>query len=262
MSHLSVSIFLLLSAIAGFLLGALLLSLRATQERQRSQAQLKEKDALIATLSTRIPPDEVEVQQTQLRTEIAVLRQKMTRQIAAHDGELAATVKHHEVEHNRIVTEIRREHMVQMVQLREALMADYNNLMTNIELLMGFAKTVERWHDEMQAIVDNTRTIKKQNDEFSRIVSSVVMLALNAAIEAARAGEEGRGFAVVADGVRDLANTAMKLAEDYKKNLYKNDLITTTTFQDIQASGNMIRNALFALRATSDKIQSTLTHAG
>jgi methyl-accepting chemotaxis protein len=84
------------------------------------------------------------------------------------------------------------------------------------------------------------------------------MLALNAAIEAARAGEAGRGFAVVADGVRDLANTSMQLSNEYKKNLSKNDLITTTTFQDIQASGNMIRNVLFGLKATTDKIQSQL----
>ncbi|HEY7986789.1 MAG TPA: methyl-accepting chemotaxis protein [Methylophilaceae bacterium] len=123
---------------------------------------------------------------------------------------------------------------------------------------MGFAKTVERWHDEMQAILDNTRNIKRQNEEFSRIVSNVVMLALNAAIEAARAGEAGRGFAVVADGVRDLANTSMQLSNEYKKNLSKNDLITTTTFQDIQASGNMIRNVLFGLKATTDKIQTQL----
>ncbi len=121
----------------------------------------------------------------------------------------------------RLLSTAHDQHAIQIKQLRELLSADYKPLMENIELLMGFAKTVERWHDEMQSILDNTQNIKRQNDEFSRIVSNVVMLALNAAIEAARAGEAGRGFAVVADGVRELANTAMKLSNDYKKNLSK-----------------------------------------
>ena len=88
------------------------------------------------------------------------------------------------------------------------------------------------------------------------------MLALNAAIEAARAGEAGRGFAVVADGVRVLADISTRLAQEYKRNLDKNDLVTTTTFQDMQASGNMIRTAVFGLRSTTDNIRSTIAGAG
>ncbi len=87
------------------------------------------------------------------------------------------------------------------------------------------------------------------------------MLALNAAIEAARAGEHGRGFAVVADGVRALALNSAEVARQYQQNLDKNDLITTTTFQDMQASGNLIRTAVFGLRTTADKIQATMAQA-
>ncbi|MDR3411709.1 MAG: methyl-accepting chemotaxis protein [Formivibrio sp.] len=144
--------------------------------------------------------------------------------------------------------------------LRDTLNAEHRVLQNEINSLLGIVKTVERWHDEMQAILGNNRELKDQNDEFARIVKNVVMLALNAAIEAARAGEHGRGFAVVADGVRDLALTSSKLAHDYRNNLDKNDLITTTTFQDMQASGNMVRTAVFGLRARTEKIQSTITN--
>jgi hypothetical protein len=44
------------------------------------------------------------------------------------------------------------------------------------------------------------------------------------------------------------------LARDYKNTLDKNDLVTTTTFQDMQASGNMVRTAVFGLHACSEKM--------
>ncbi|WP_459950558.1 methyl-accepting chemotaxis protein [Denitratisoma sp. agr-D3] len=113
----------------------------------------------------------------------------------------------------------------------------------------------------MQTILVNNKELKEQNEEFGRIVKNVVMLALNAAIEAARAGEQGRGFAVVADGVRDLALLSEKLSQNYRTNLLKNDLVTTTTFQDMQASGNMIRTAVFGLKATSEKVENLIVQA-
>ncbi len=151
----------------------------------------------------------------------------------------------------------RKEHAEQVAKIRSALTAELGTLKTDMESLMGWVKIVERWHDEMQLILANNRELKNQNEEFARIVKMVVMLALNAAIEAARAGEAGRGFAVVADGVWDLALTSTTLAKEYKKNLDKNDLVTTTTFQDLQASGNVIRTAVFGLSATADKVLST-----
>jgi methyl-accepting chemotaxis protein len=83
-------------------------------------------------------------------------------------------------------------------------------------------------------------------------------VALNASIEAARAGEQGKGFAVVASEVRTLANRAEALSTDYRNNLYKNDLITTTTFQDLQAGGKMIIAALTELQMINSKARDTL----
>jgi methyl-accepting chemotaxis protein len=138
--------------------------------------------------------------------------------------------------------------------LRQTLRSEQAALAHDVEQLFGLTRTLQRWHDEMQAILQNNRRLKEQNESFAGIVKSVVMLALNAAIEAARAGEYGRGFAVVADGVRQLALNAGELSGEYKKNLERNDLVTTSTFQDLQASGNMVRTAVFSLRAASDSL--------
>jgi len=78
---------------------------------------------------------------------------------------------------------------------------------------------------------------------------------LNAAIEAARAGEQGRGFAVVADEVRTLATRSENLSADYRENLNKNDLLTTSTFQDIQAGGRMIETSIKTIINTNKNIK-------
>jgi len=142
--------------------------------------------------------------------------------------------------------------------LRASLGREQAALARDVELLLGLVQTVERWHDEMQVILTNNRRLKEQNESFATIVKSVVMLALNAAIEAARAGEHGRGFAVVADGVRQLALNAGELSGEYKKNLDRNDLVTTSTFQDLQACGNLVRTAVSGLRSTCDRLYAQL----
>jgi methyl-accepting chemotaxis protein len=100
--------------------------------------------------------------------------------------------------------------------------------------------------------------MQSKNDEFASIVNQVILVALNASIEAARAGEHGRGFAVVAAEVRELATRAGKLSKDYRSNLHKNDLITGSTFQDLQAGGKMITGALNELRMINDKTRQTM----
>ena len=134
-------------------------------------------------------------------------------------------------------------------------------LKSDAESLLGGGSMLARWHEEIQALHDNNHDRKRKNGEFKSINQNVVMLALNAAIEAARAGEYGRGFAVVADGVRELALTSTKLAGEYQQYLDMNDLVTTTTFQDMQASGNVIRTTVFNLNSICDRIRSDMRSA-
>lgn len=255
----SVNTFLLV--VAGIVPGVVFASLHAASGRRGMQSKLDEQDHLIRELSGRITVDELETRLAELRAEIELLRQHLAQRAVAHEAALALASETAAREGDERLAQANREHAMQLARLHEELSTEQESLQRDVESLLGIIKTVERWHDEMQTILGNNRELKDQNQEFTSIVKSVVMLALNAAIEAARAGEHGRGFAVVADGVRDLALTSAKLAQDYKNNLDKNDLITTTTFQDMQASGNMIRTAVFGIRARTEKIQSTIANA-
>lgn len=128
----------------------------------------------------------------------------------------------------------------------------------SITELRNVGKTYERWHASMDFLLGHNRAMHNKNDEFASIVRQLVIVALNASIEAARAGAMGRGFAVVADEMRSLSVRAEKLAQDFRSSLYENDLITTTTFQDMQAGGKMIVGAVTGLELQNRRILSLI----
>jgi len=244
----------------GIMFGAMLSWLQILSQRRKYQSEFEEQERLIDELSERIPIEKAEACQADLRTEIEALRLKSVQQADAHKKALSDIVctARNNCEEN--LARLRKEHIAHLTQLHTTLWSEHKIIRNDIELLMGLIKTVERWHDEMQAILTNNHQLKERNEEFARIVKMVVMLALNASIEAARVGEAGRGFAVVADGVRELALTSTNLAKEYKKTLDKNDLITTTTFQDLQASAKMIRTAVSGLSTTTERLLSATVH--
>lgn len=154
---------------------------------------------------------------------------RLTAAQAAHDDQLRAV--------------LHRFH-----QLRESVTQRGGDLAGAIDELEGIEKTFDRWHADMTVLLDHNRRMHDKNDEFALIVRQMVIVALNASIEAARAGPQGRGFAVVANEMRDLSARAETLSADYRKSLYENDLITTTTFQDMQAGGRMFLGGVRGLQ--------------
>lgn len=144
------------------------------------------------------------------------------------------------------------------LSLKSDLNSNLAKLAKEIEQLREIAMTFDHWHDEMNTLMAQNREMRKQNSEFASIVKHVVVLSLNAAIEAARAGEAGRGFAVVADEVQTLAFRSEALSKEYSKSLYKNDLTTTATFQEIQSDGKMVIGAICSIEALINQLKSRI----
>lgn len=81
-------------------------------------------------------------------------------------------------------------------------------------------KTVNEIYAELQAALDNSKSVNKINELTGQILdisSQTNLLALNASIEAARAGEAGKGFAVVADEIRVLADNSRVTANNIQE---------------------------------------------
>jgi methyl-accepting chemotaxis protein len=124
--------------------------------------------------------------------------------------------------------------------------------------LKGLGATFERWHEQMISLMTQNHDMHSKNQELSSIVRHVVIVSLNASIEAARAGTAGRGFAVVASEVRALAARSEELSKSYRDSLHRNDLTTTSTFQDIQAGGKMIAASLATVESLANQFHSKL----
>jgi methyl-accepting chemotaxis protein len=198
--------------------------------------------------------EEQQVQEQAQQDLLADLR-ALEQQLASAQHDTSSQLERLQYEHSAAQQQI----SAQAEELRQQAAAGCATLGSEVATLLGLVKTFERWHDDMNMLIRHNREMHAMNDDFATIVRQMVIVTLNASIEAARAGEQGRGFAVVASEMRNLAGRAEKLSNDYRARLYENDLITTTTFQGLQAGGKMIMGTVTGLDLTTKKTQALLS---
>lgn len=245
------SVLCLLGLIIGVVIGAFGYDkLVARKKLVDVQEQLQSSQA---ALQDKVPASELEAvraqQQSRERDLESDYRQrldKLRQEKSEAEQSVAGVQQQYEQRIAQLETDISR--------LRAHVSENKQQLKKDLRDLLGLLSTINRWDDEMMHLMEHNSHMQQKNAEFSGIVKQIIILALNAAIEAARAGEAGRGFAVVADEVKTLATRSGGLSDNYKDNLHKNDLITTATFQDIQASGKMILTSIHALDAKLEKL--------
>lgn len=209
------------------------------------------------SMACMMPIEQAELVEQNLLQEIETLQQQIEQDQQSIEDEKNASqsdMLHLQEDHEQLLGQLKQQYS----EIKSGAMGNCTSLASEISTLLGLIKTFERWHADMNVLITHNREMHTKNDEFSSLVRQVVIVTLNASIEAARAGELGRGFAVVADEMRTLATRAENLSKDFRSNLYKNDLITTTTFQDLQAGGKMIIGSVIGLDLINKKTQETL----
>lgn len=245
----------LIAIIGGMVLGAVITSLfyRMAVVKRLQMNWLAERQQMQHQLSVMVAASELEDLRADHQRQLADLDADHAKQLQASQASLRESQQ---------ALEATRQEMDQRVNAITSEFTVYQSNMETCKLglhkdvtgLLTLLNTLHRWDDEMTKLMQQNHYMQKQNQEFAGIISQTVILALNAAIEAARAGEAGRGFAVVADEVRTLATRAEGFSANYRESLHKNDMVTTATFQDIQASGKMILGAVHALDAKLSKL--------
>jgi hypothetical protein len=133
-----------------------------------------------------------------------------------------------------------------------------DELAQEVVRLRALAVALERWHQDMISMMAQHRDMNAEGEDMHSIARQLIMVSLNAAIEGARAGNEARGFVAVAAEVKTLALRVQVLAGELGRNLHTSSLITTATFQDIQAAGKMMMAAISALEGQVRQLRAEL----
>lgn len=206
-----------------------------------------------SSLLDKVDASEVADTSTQYENTINHLENKLSEDNISSNSEIYRLTEEHQSAQNS-----RAEQIELLRQQYTSAQTSTNDLQVlikkDVEGLLEMVNTFSRWDDEMSKLMNHNSQMIEQNNQFSNIVKQIIILALNASIEAARAGEAGRGFAVVADEVKTLASRSEKLSAAYKDSLHMNELITTATFQDIQASGKMLLTSIHSVNTKVNKI--------
>jgi hypothetical protein len=239
---------LLAMALAG--LGILCLE-RTKQRRLLAMERATHESGVSAhELQIRKLEEALHIQKQQFDAETAALRQQLDEQYAAAKLAAERALDDRKTALDGQCNELQRRHK----EFADLMSEQHRQVKNEIEQLLAVVNSFDRWNNGLHELVAHNGLMREQNNELAMLVKKIIIVALNAAIEAARAGEVGRGFAVVADEVKNLATRSASLSEAYEMNLRKNDVITTATFQDIQASERMVTSAMHNVNGMLDRL--------
>ncbi|UPY36142.1 methyl-accepting chemotaxis protein [Sediminicoccus sp. KRV36] len=207
-------------------------ALRATQERERTEAEAQRRAAL-ARMAEQVEREagtaveEVRARAGRMSDTASAMAGSMRG--AASQGEAATTAAARSLDNAQAVAAATDELSASVREI-SARLAGANDLTRRLaergvasrEVIAGLAEGVGRIGEVVRMISD--------------IAGRTNLLALNATIESARAGEAGKGFAVVASEVKDLAAQTARATEEVAKQVQS---IGQATEGAVRAVGEM-----------------------
>lgn len=223
-------------------------------QQRRCLIVLTDKQRTILTeLTTLAASNHEQTAQLQsLKTRERQLLQQIDAQQHDHDQQLSALREERDNAHG--LQDGRYQAVQEQYQQAQQLNRQWLDLGDDIDRLGQIVHAFDRWNGRLDELMAHNQAMQSESQEFTGIVKQTILLALNASIEAARAGENGRGFAIVADEVRILAHRSEALNDGYRQRLLQNAVITTGTFQDIQAASRMIHTAIQDIRQNLERL--------
>ncbi len=209
-------------------------------------------------------------------------QEKIKNQTATHTqqqlDELKMQMKHQQQEYEHQLETLKTENEAQVSEILEQvseiedvalkceknllspdklnfLESELEKLRIEVDQLQDLVTTFKQWHEGLVELRANNQLMHKLNEEFKSVGSQTITLSLNASIEASKSGEMGKGFKVVAEEISQLAEQTQELCNNYAKELSKNDLLTTTAFQNTQAGSRMVLNTIEGLLYITKDLQ-------
>jgi methyl-accepting chemotaxis protein len=241
--------------------------LREDQERQRAQAELTRREAMLELAN-------------QLDREVQHIVDSVA--AAAQETEEAAQTVAASVEQTNgqstavaAAAEEATSNVGSVAAATEELSASFGEVAQQVTRAASMTRAASATATRTDSIVGDLSTVAQRIGDVVKLIGEIAgqtnLLALNATIEAARAGEAGKGFAVVASEVKSLANQTAKATDDISAQIASMQNATaqavaavqeiSKTVQEIDQISNSIAAAVEEQSAATSEITRNVQQA-